>query len=125
MHAIALSNQRESVMVWDKRTGEPLYNALVWQDGRAQDICDRVLPHKEEIRRVTGLEASPFFSAPKIAWILEKRAGGEKRGGVRARGVRHHGFLCIMGLDKRGKARVRCDQRQPHHAHGFIKASLG
>lgn len=73
--AIALSNQRESVMVWDRDSGRPLYHVLVWQDGRAEEICARVSGERDEIRAVTGLEPSPYFSAPKIAWILENVPG--------------------------------------------------
>lgn len=69
----AISNQRETALVWDRQTGEPLCDAVVWQCGRAADICGRLerAGHGEEIRAASGLRLSPYFSAGKIAWILE------------------------------------------------------
>jgi len=70
---IGISNQRETSAVWDKITGEPLYNAVVWQCSRGEQICKRIAEagFSEKIREVTGLHLSPYFSAAKIAWILE------------------------------------------------------
>lgn len=70
---IGISNQRETAAVWDKVTGEPVYNAIVWQCSRGEAICNRIadLGWSEKIRSVTGLHLSPYFSAAKIAWILE------------------------------------------------------
>ena len=69
--AIGISNQRETALVWDRATGEPVADAVVWQCGRAQAICDRLEAHAEEIRQKTGLRLSPYFPAAKWAWILE------------------------------------------------------
>lgn len=69
--AVGISNQRETVVCWDRHTGEPIYNAIVWQCGRAKDIAQRLDAHAELIRSVTGLQLSPFFSAAKFAWIVE------------------------------------------------------
>lgn len=70
--AIGISNQRETAVCWNKETGEPVYNAIVWQCGRAADITEEIRKAgKEElVRRVTGLNLSPFFSAPKFSWIV-------------------------------------------------------
>jgi len=68
--AIAISNQRETGMVWDSVTGKPIYNAIVWQCPRAKDICEKI-KEKDLIYRKTGLNLSPYFTAPKIRWILE------------------------------------------------------
>lgn len=68
--AMGISNQRETVAAWDRETGEPLYNAIVWQCARAADVCHELEPHADEVRRKTGLMLSPYFSAPKMAWML-------------------------------------------------------
>ena len=67
--AIGLCNQRETVVAWDRETGKPLMNAIVWQCGRAQAICREFSHEAEHIRRVTGLPLSPYFSAAKLAWM--------------------------------------------------------
>jgi len=70
---VGISNQRETSAVWDKTTGEPVYNAVVWQCARGEEICKRIAGSgkSEKIREITGLPLSPYFSAAKIAWILE------------------------------------------------------
>lgn len=75
--AMGITNQRETTLVWDRRTGQPVYNAIVWQDRRTQPLCDRLsadglLP---VIREKTGLIIDPYFSATKIAWILDNVDG--------------------------------------------------
>jgi glycerol kinase len=67
----ALSNQRETALVWDRRSGKPLADAVVWQCARGGAICDALSSHAGEIRSATGLRLSPYFSAAKIAWILQ------------------------------------------------------
>ena len=69
--AVGISNQRETVLAWDKTTGQPLYNAIVWQCGRAKDLCARLADAAPMVRQKTGLPLSPYFSAPKLAWMLE------------------------------------------------------
>ena len=69
--AIGLSNQRETVVCWDRETGQPVYNAIVWQCGRAAPIADALAPYARLIREKTGLNNSPFFSAPKMAWVVQ------------------------------------------------------
>jgi glycerol kinase len=71
VRGLGLSNQRETAMVWDRSTGSPLCDAVVWQCPRGQGICDALADQGEAIRRATGLRLSPYFSAAKIAWILE------------------------------------------------------
>ncbi len=73
LSALGITNQRETTVVWDKHTGRPLYNALVWQCTRTQDICrDLVLKGLEErFTELTGLPVSTYFSGPKIKWILD------------------------------------------------------
>ena len=69
--AIGITNQRETTVVWDRRSGEPVYPAIVWQDRRTAERC-RELP-AEEIRARTGLTVDPYFSATKLEWILDVR----------------------------------------------------
>jgi glycerol kinase len=76
IHAIGITNQRETTVVWDKETGLPIYNAIVWQDRRTSDYCDSIrTEHGEMIRQKTGLIIDSYFSATKIRWILENVPG--------------------------------------------------
>ncbi len=71
--AIGIANQRETTIVWNKKTGKPLYNAIVWQDHRTAQICERLVADglAEKIKSKTGLEVDAYFSATKIQWILD------------------------------------------------------
>lgn len=80
--AIGITNQRETTVVWEKETGEPVYNAIVWQCRRTADYAVRLKPHEEMIKKKTGLLADPYFSGTKLAWILDNVPG------VRARAER-------------------------------------
>ncbi|MBE6578123.1 MAG: glycerol kinase GlpK [Ruminococcaceae bacterium] len=75
--AVGITNQRETVILWDKSTGRPLYNAIVWQCRRTADICEKLETsgHGEYIRKVTGLRIDPYFSGTKIKWILDNVDG--------------------------------------------------
>lgn len=75
--AIGITNQRETTILWDKRTGEPVYNAIVWQDRRTSGYCAemKAAGHEEELSRKTGLLLDPYFSATKIKWILDHVEG--------------------------------------------------
>ena len=77
--AIGITNQRETTVVWDKETGEPVYNAIVWQCRRTADYAARLKPHEEMIKQKTGLLADPYFSGTKLAWILDNVAGVKAR----------------------------------------------
>ena len=78
---IGITNQRETTIVWDKKTGEPIYNAIVWQDRRTAEQCDRLKEqgHEAAITSKTGLLLDPYFSATKIAWILDNVSGARER----------------------------------------------
>src|SRR5271170_6063707 len=78
--AIGITNQRETTIVWDRRTGVPIYNAIVWQDRRTADRCRQLSrEHGEaEISRKTGLVLDPYFSATKISWILDHVSGARE-----------------------------------------------
>jgi glycerol kinase len=74
---IGITNQRETTVIWDRATGKPIHNAIVWQDRRTADFCDalRRAGHEPEIAAKTGLLLDPYFSASKIAWLLEHVSG--------------------------------------------------
>ncbi len=72
--AIGISNQRETTVVWDKISGEPVYNAIVWQCRRTASVCDELRSREgfaAYVKQSTGLLLDPYFSATKIKWILE------------------------------------------------------
>lgn len=78
---VGITNQRETVIVWDKNTGMPVYNAIVWQCRRTADICRELerQGHGETIRRITGLRIDPYFSGTKMQWILDHVEGARER----------------------------------------------
>jgi glycerol kinase len=79
--AIGITNQRETTIVWDRDTGDPVYNAIVWQDRRTADYCERLKSEGagETIQSKTGLLIDAYFSASKIRWILEHVPGAQAR----------------------------------------------
>ena len=79
--AIGITNQRETAVVWDRHTGEPVCNAIVWQDTRTQPIIDRLAADggAERFARDVGLPLATYFSGSKIAWILENVEGARER----------------------------------------------
>ncbi|MCW8195280.1 glycerol kinase GlpK [Proteobacteria bacterium 005FR1] len=79
--AIGITNQRETVLVWDRHSGEPIYNAIVWQDRRTSDYCRQLIDqgHERMMQEKTGLIIDPYFSATKIHWLLENVAGARER----------------------------------------------
>src|SRR6202034_4906191 len=79
--AIGITNQRETTIVWDRETGKPVYNAIVWQDRRTAERCHQLKNEgmEETVRQKTGLLIDPYFSSSKIAWILENVDGARQR----------------------------------------------
>src|SRR5690606_24894994 len=79
--AIGITNQRETTIVWDRATGKPIYNAIVWQDRRTAGICERLKRAGKEklFTRKTGLVLDPYFSGTKIKWLLDKVKGARRR----------------------------------------------
>jgi glycerol kinase len=76
--AVALANQGETVLAWDRATGTPLTQAIVWQDRRAAVVCERLADRAAELSAITGLPLDPYFAAPKMTWLRENLT----RGGV-------------------------------------------
>jgi glycerol kinase len=79
--AIGITNQRETVVLWDRATGEPLHNAIVWQDRRTADLCARLKAegHEAMVQEKTGLLLDPYFSGTKLAWLLDHITGARAR----------------------------------------------
>jgi len=91
--AMGITNQRETTLVWDRRTGRPLHRAIVWQDRRTADRCAALRARGLEapVRAKTGLVLDPYFSATKLAWLLEHVRGASARA--------HRGELCFGTID--------------------------
>lgn len=91
--AIGIANQRETTLLWERATGLPLYPAIVWQDRRTQQACEalREAGHAETIRAKTGLVIDPYFSATKLAWLLDQLPGARERAA--------RGELCFGTVD--------------------------
>lgn len=91
--AIGITNQRETTIIWDKDSGEPIYNAIVWQDRRTAKYCDKLREqgHEQTIQQKTGLRLDAYFSASKIKWILDNVDG--------ARDKAQAGKLCFGTVD--------------------------
>ncbi len=91
--AIGITNQRETTIVWDRKTGEPIHNAIVWQDRRTAGFCDqlRVSGHEALIQRKTGLVIDAYFSGSKVRWILDHVPGARERA--------ERGELCFGTVD--------------------------
>jgi glycerol kinase len=78
---IGITNQRETIVLWERATGRPVHRALVWQDGRTADLCRRMKAegHEAEVRARTGLVIDPYFSATKLAWLLDAVPDARRR----------------------------------------------
>jgi glycerol kinase len=93
IHAIGITNQRETTIVWDRNTGKPVYNAIVWQDRRTADFCDELKKKNLHIliQQRTGLVVDAYFSASKVKWILDNVEGARERA--------EKGNLCFGTVD--------------------------
>lgn len=90
--AVGITNQRETTIIWNRKTGEPVYNAIVWQDRRTSAFCDEIRKNYAEIiREKTGLEVDAYFSASKINWILENVENAREKA--------ENGELCFGTID--------------------------
>lgn len=91
--AIGITNQRETTIVWDRETSEPIYNAIVWQDRRTAKYCDelKAAGHKEMIQKKTGLLLDAYFSGTKVKWILDNVPGAREKA--------EQGKLCFGTVD--------------------------
>ena len=76
--SMGITNQRETTIVWDKKDGKPIYNAIVWQDRRTADFCNELNDQAKIINSKTGLTVDPYFSSTKVNWILNHVSGARK-----------------------------------------------
>ncbi|RUX53333.1 glycerol kinase, partial [Mesorhizobium sp. M7A.F.Ca.US.014.04.1.1] len=79
--ALGITNQRETIVIWDKATGKPIHNAIVWQDRRTTPLCQKLKKQglEKKFTKKTGLLLDPYFSGTKIAWMLDKVKGARRR----------------------------------------------
>lgn len=91
--AIGITNQRETTLIWDRKSGQPIYNALVWQDRRTASFCNelKVNGHEQTIKNKTGLVIDAYFSATKIKWLLDNVSGAKEKA--------MQGNLCFGNVD--------------------------
>lgn len=89
--AVGITNQRETTVVWDRKSGEPVYNAIVWQDRRTTEACARLKEFESLFQKKTGLFLDPYFSGTKIAWILKNVPGIQEKA--------KRGELCFGTID--------------------------
>jgi glycerol kinase len=89
--AIGITNQRETFVVWERKTGRPLHRAIVWQCRRSGEICDGLREHEAEVAERTGLVVDPYFSGTKLKWLLDSEPG--------LRGRAQRGELCFGTID--------------------------
>ena len=108
IYGIGITNQRETTIVWDKNTGRPIYNAIVWQCRRTAEECEKLKAEGLEpyIRETTGLIIDAYFSGTKIKWILDHVEGARERPSAGA-SVRHGGHLADLEHDRRQGSRHR------------------
>ena len=124
---IGITNQRETTVVWDRRTGQPIHRAIVWQDRRTADVCAQLKDEgaEAEVRAKTGLVLDPYFSAHQGRLDPRQRARRPRaRRGRRSR-VRHHRQLAHLEAHRRQGARHRSDQRLAHPALRHPRPRLG
>lgn len=100
--AIGITNQRETTIVWDKNTGQPVYHAIVWQCRRTSEYCDSLKAKglEEKFRQKTGLVIDAYFSATKVKWILDNVEGARERAEKGRTSLRYRGNLADLEADQ-------------------------
>ena len=121
--SIGIDNQGETCMVWNKRTGMPVYNALVWQDRRTAEYADELNEkYGDMIREKTGLGPDAYFSATKLRWILDNVEGVREQ---RRDHGRNHGLLSDLAFDRRRCICHRSQHSFPNHDVQSENTGLG
>ena len=126
--SIGITNQRETTIVWDRTTGEPIMNAIVWQCRRTAPMVEAIASDPAtaaEITARTGLVPDAYFSASKLAWILGEVPGARARAEAGELCFRHRGQLAHLEAHRRGRARHGRDQCEPDHALQHPREALG
>ena len=127
--AIGITNQRETTIVWDRETGEAIYNAIVWQDRRTAPFCEQLKQQglTETIRSKTGLVIDAYFSGSKIRWLLDNISGAEKKkksGGGKT-GLRYRGLLAGLEIHPGAGPCHRHHQCRPHDVIQYPRTAMG
>ena len=127
VRAIGITNQRETTVVWDRKTGKPIHNAIVWQDRRGAPLCRKLIDDgwEPKIQAKTGLLIDSYFSATKVRWILDNVPGAQAAARARRARLGHHRQLPAVAPDRRQGACDRRHQRLAHHAVRHPQAGLG
>jgi hypothetical protein len=128
--AVGITNQRETTVVWNRKTGKPYYNAIVWQDTRTDRLCAELggSDGPDRFRARVGLPLSTYFSGPKIRWLLDNVPGLREDATARRRPLRQHRRLADLESDRRHRRRRthhRRHQRLSHHADGARRHTVG
>ena len=128
--AVGVTNQRETAVVWDRSTGQPVHNAIVWQDTRTDQICNELSADggQDRFRAKTGLPIATYFSGPKIKWILDNVDGVRARaesGDVVFGNIDTWVIWLLTGGPDGGASRHGRDQCQPHDDDEPRDARLG
>ncbi len=116
--ALGITNQRETTIVWERKTGKPVYNAIVWQDRRTAAICDKLREQGLEatIQQKTGLLIDAYFSASKIMWILDNVEGARRKAEAGELAFGTVDSWLIWNLTSGNASCHGCDERLAHHA---------
>ena len=123
--AVGVTNQRETTVVWERSSGRPIYNALVWQDTRTDRICQELARDggQDRFRKKTGLPLATYFSGPKIKWLLEQIPNARRRAEKGELAFWQHGYLDHLEPDR--DPCHRCDQCLPDPDDGPEQPDLG
>ena len=128
--AVGITNQRETTVVWERQPAKPVYNAIVWQDTRTDQICNELAKDggQDRFRAKVGLPLATYFSGPKVKWILDNVAWCPRKSRKGRGAVWQHRHLGDLEPDRRPQWRRACDgcdQRLPHHADEPGNPGLG
>ena len=125
--AIGITNQRETTVLWDRKTGEALHHAIVWQDRRTAERCRALKDEGKEpiVTATTGLLLDPYFSATKCEWLLDHIPGARAPRRARRACVRHDRLVADLQTHGRQRACDGCDQCLAHDAAQSENARVG
>ena len=125
--ALGITNQRETAVVWERASGAPVANAIVWQCRRTAEICDSLKARglEDAVRRKTGMPIDAYFTGPKIRWLLDNIPDGQRRAERGELACGDGGFLANLELHRQARSRHRHHQRQPNDAVRYRTSRLG
>ena len=125
--AIGITNQRETLVIWDRKTGEPIFHAIVWQDRRTAELCDQMRADRLEplVQQKTGLVIDAYFSGTKVRWLLDNVPGARVAGRTRRAGFWNSGQLADLEADGWKDPRHRRDERLANDVLQYPRERLG